>query len=73
MMLKAFANGLAANIKCSKTQLFKMVQLEGFIGTLAGILFKTGGHAGKERVKKDIKFAKEGVTALKDATPSLVG
>ena len=48
MMLKAFANGLAANIKCSKTQLFKMVQLEGFIGTLAGILFKPEDMLEKE-------------------------
>ena len=31
---KAFANGSSANIKFSKTQLSKFVQLGGFIGVL---------------------------------------
>ena len=34
---KAFANGLLANIKFSKTQLSKLVQLAGFIFSLSGI------------------------------------
>ena len=39
---KAFANGLPANIKFSKTQLSKMIHLSGFLGTLLGPLLKTG-------------------------------
>ena len=39
---KAFANHLSTNTKLSKTQLSKMIQLEGFIGRLLGPLLKTG-------------------------------
>ena len=39
---KAFANNTSADIKFSKTQLSKMVQLGGFLGRLLGPLFKTG-------------------------------
>ena len=37
-----FANGSLANIKFSKTQLSKMVQLERFLGRRFGLLLKTG-------------------------------
>ena len=39
---KAFANYLSADIKLSKTQLSKMIQLGGFLGRLLGPLLKTG-------------------------------
>ena len=39
---KAFSNGSLANIKLSKTELSKMVQLGGFLGRLLGPLLKTG-------------------------------
>ena len=38
---KAFANGLSANIKSSKTQLHKLGQSGGFLGRLLGPLLKT--------------------------------
>ena len=39
---KAFANYLSTDIKLSKTELFKMMQLGGFLGRLLGPLLKTG-------------------------------
>ena len=39
---KAFANYLSTDIKLSKTQLSKMIQLGGFLGRLLGPLLKTG-------------------------------
>ena len=39
---KAFANHLSADIKLSKTQLSKMIQSGGFLGSLLGPLLKTG-------------------------------
>ena len=39
---KAFANHSSTNIKLSKTQLSKMIQLGGFLGRLLGPLLKTG-------------------------------
>ena len=39
---KAFSNYLSADIKLSKTQLSKMIQLGGFLGRLLGPLLKTG-------------------------------
>ena len=39
---KAFANYLSADIKLSKTQLSKMIQLGGLLGRLLGPLLKTG-------------------------------
>ena len=39
---KAFANKTSVDIKFSKTQLSKMVQLGGFLGMLLGPLLKTG-------------------------------
>ena len=38
---KAFANFLSTEIKLSKTQLSKMIQLGGFLGRLLGPLLKT--------------------------------
>ena len=39
---KAFANYLSTDIKLSKTQISKMIQSGGFLGTLLGPLLKTG-------------------------------
>ena len=39
---KAFANHTSTDIKLSKTQLSKMVQLGGFLSRLLGPLLKTG-------------------------------
>ena len=39
---KSFANNSSANIKFSKSQLSKMVQLGGFLVRLLGPLLKTG-------------------------------
>ena len=39
---KAFPNGSSANIKLSKTQLYKLGQLGGFFGTILGPALKTG-------------------------------
>ena len=39
---KAFANHSSTDIKSSKTQLSKMIQLGGFLGKLLGPLLKTG-------------------------------
>ena len=39
---KAFANNSSIDIKLSKTQLSKMIQWGGFLGTLLGPLLKTG-------------------------------
>ena len=38
---KAFANHTSTDIKLSKTQLSKMIQLGGFLGRLLGPLLKT--------------------------------
>ena len=37
-----FSNNLSTDIKLSKTQLSKMIQLGGFLGRLLGPLLKTG-------------------------------
>ena len=39
---KAFTNHLSTDIKLSKTQLSKMIQIGGFLGRLLGPLLKTG-------------------------------
>ena len=39
---KAFANYLSTDIKLSKNQLSKMIQLREFLGRLLGSLLKTG-------------------------------
>ena len=41
-LLKAFANGLSANIKLSKSQLHKIGQLGGLLDRHLGPLLKTG-------------------------------
>ena len=39
---KAFANYTSTDVKLSKTQLSKMIQLGGFLGRFLGPLLKTG-------------------------------
>ena len=39
---KTFANNSSTDIKLSKTQLFKIMQSRGFLGSLLGPLLKTG-------------------------------
>ena len=39
---KTFANYLSTDIKLSKTELSKMIQLGGFLGRLLGLLLKPG-------------------------------
>ena len=41
-LFKAFTNYLSTDIKFSKPQLSKMIQLGGFLGRLLGPLLKTG-------------------------------
>ena len=41
-LCKAFANHTSTDIKLLKTQLCKMIQLEGFLGRLLSPLLKTG-------------------------------
>ena len=41
-LCKAFTNHTSTDIKSSKTQLSKMIQLGGFLGRLLGPLLKTG-------------------------------
>ena len=48
---KAFANHLSTDIKFSKTQLSKMIQLGGFLGKLLGPLLKTGLPSMKSVIK----------------------
>ena len=48
---KAFANNSSANIKLSKTQLHKIGQSWGFLGTLLGPLLKIGLHLMKNVFK----------------------
>ena len=50
-LCKAFANKLSTDIKLSKTQLSKMVQLGGFLGRLLGPLLKTGPPLIKNVIK----------------------
>ena len=48
---KAFANDSSANIKFSKIQLSKMVQLGGFLGRLLRSLLKTNLSLNKNVLK----------------------
>ena len=41
-LCEPFANGSSANIKLSRTQLLKLVQLGGFLGRLLASLMKVG-------------------------------
>ena len=41
-LCKAFPENSSANIKLSRTQLYKMQQSRGFLGRLLGALLKTG-------------------------------
>ena len=48
---KPFANHSSTDIKLSKTQLSKMIQLRGFLGRLLGPLLKTGFPLIKNLIK----------------------
>ena len=48
---KAFANNSSSDIKLSKTQLSKMIQSGGLLGTLLGPLLKTGLPSIKNLIK----------------------
>ena len=52
---KAFANNSSTDIKVSKTQISKMIQSGGFIGTLLGPLLKKGPPLMKNIMKPLIK------------------
>ena len=56
-ILKTFANGSSANIKFSKTQLSKNLQLEVFLDRLLGPLLKTGLPLMKSVLKPIAKIA----------------
>ena len=62
---EAFANYLSADINLSKTQLSKMTQLVGFLGSLLGLLIKTGLPLMKNVIKPLAKsvLVPSGVTA----------
>ena len=62
---EAFANYLSADINLSKTQLSKMTQLVGFLGSLLGLLLKTGLLLMKNVIKPLAKsvLIPSGVTA----------
>ena len=66
---KAFGNYLSANIKLSKTQLSKMIQLGGFPGRLLGPLLKTELPLIKNVIKPLAKsfLIPLGLTAAADA------
>ena len=53
---KAFANYLSTDIKLSKTQISKMIQLGGFLGRLLGTLIKTGLPLMKNVIKSLAKI-----------------
>ena len=61
---KAFANHTSTNIKLSKTQLSKMIQLGRFLGSLSGPLLKTGLPLLKSVIKP---LGLLGLTAAKSA------
>ena len=54
---KVFENSSWNDIKLSKTQLFKMIQSEGFLGILPGPLLKTGLPLMKNVIKPSAKSA----------------
>ena len=71
---EVFANGSSANIKFSKTQLSKMVQLGGFLGKLLGPLIKTSLPFMKNVLKpltKSVLIPLE-LTAVASATDSAI-
>ena len=69
-LCKAFANKLSTDIKLSKTQLSKMVQLGGFFGRLLGPLLKTGPPLIKNVIKS---LAKSVLTPLGLTTAASAG
>ena len=51
-LCKAFTNYLSMDIKLSKTQLSKMIQLGGFLGRPLGPLLKTGLPLMKSKIQQ---------------------
>ena len=56
-LCKAFANGSSANIKLSKTQFPKIMQLGGFLADLLASIPKVIFHTEVEALKRGIKEA----------------
>ena len=54
-LLKDFANGLWANIQFSKTQLSKMMQLEGILADLLAVIPQAMFLTALEALKKECK------------------
>ena len=52
---RSFANNSSANMKLSKTQLSKMIQLGGFLSRLPGLLLKNGLPLIKNVIKPLVK------------------
>ena len=76
-LTKAFANGSSANIKFSKTQLFKVIKFGKFVDDLIASLgeaaFKPGLEWAKELEKDKVKVVRENAPLLVEiATVSYV-
>ena len=71
---KGYANGSSVNIKFSKTQLYKIVQSQGFLDRLLGLLQKSGlpliGHVLKPLAKNVL--IPLGLTASASATDAAI-
>ena len=71
---KAFGNNSSANIKLSKTQLYKIGQSGGFLGRSLGPLLKTGLPLMKNVLKQLAKsvLMPLGLTAAASATDAAI-
>ena len=71
---KAFANNSPANIKRLKTQLSKIMQSGGFLGSLLGPLLKTGLPLMKNVIKPLAKsvLIPLGLTAAASAADAII-
>ena len=71
---KAFANYLSADIKLSKTQLSKRIQLRGFLGRLLGPVLTTGLPLIKNVIKPLAKsvLIPLGLTAAASTTDAVI-
>ena len=68
-LCKALANQTSTDVKLSKTQLSKMIQLGGFLGRLLGPLLKTGLPLLKSVIKP---LGMLGLTAAASATDAAI-
>ena len=68
-LCKALANHTSTDVKLSKTQLSKMIQLGGFLGRLLGPLLKTGLPLLKSVIKP---LGMLGLTAAASATDAAI-